>query len=74
MTQDQNDLPARLGALVLAVLRECAAGQDDVIVGYSEGMVSIMASHGRTYERAFTVSPADTVFYGLDRCERQALS
>ena len=74
MTQDQNDLPARLGALVLAVLRECAAGQDDVIVGYSEGIVSIIPSHGRTAERAFAVNPADAVLYGLDRRERQALS
>ena len=68
MTQDQNDLPSRLGALVLAVLRECAAGQDDVIITYSERAVTAWASHGRTDARTLTLTPLEAAFLMLDRC------
>lgn len=68
MTQDQTDLPARLGALVLAVLRECVAEQDDVIITYSERAVTVWASHGRTDARTLTLTPAEIAFLMLDRC------
>ena len=67
MIHNQTDLPSRLGALVLAVLRECAAGQDDVIITYSGGAVTVWASHGRTDARILTLTPVETTFLMLDR-------